>query len=95
MRLKSLLGATLLLAAPGFAFTQEAKPPDAPPEAWEGPRWGYVEAGYIDVSPDAGRSENGAFAGGSMQLFRMFHIVAEYDDVGDLNFWNAGFGWHT
>jgi hypothetical protein len=24
----------------------------------------------------------------------MFHLFAEYDDVGSYTFWNAGFGWH-
>jgi hypothetical protein len=24
----------------------------------------------------------------------MFHVLAEYDEVGDYSFWDAGFGWH-
>src|SRR5262245_41491007 len=62
--------------------------------AQESPRWGYVEAGYIDFSPDVGDSDNGAFAGVSFPILKMFHLVAEYDDVGDFTFWNAGGGWH-
>ncbi len=87
-----LICAALMLTVSGLAFSQD-----------EGPRWGYIEAGYIDFEPEEvdsddggfdGSSEDGAFAGGSMKIFKMFHIVAEYSDVGDFNFWNAGFGWH-
>ena len=62
--------------------------------AQEAPRWGYVEGGFIDFDPDNGVSDNGAFAGVSFGLFKMFHVVAEYDEVGDYSFWDAGVGWH-
>ena len=78
-----LICGILMLAIPGLALSQDA-----------GPRWGYIEAGYMDFSPDQGDSNNGAYAGGSFGLGKMFHVVAEYDDVGDFNFWTAGFGWH-
>jgi hypothetical protein len=71
-----------LLMASGLAMAQEA------------PKWSYVEVGWIDFDPDNGASDDGAFAGGSMQIFKHFHLVAEYDDIGDYTFWNAGGGWH-
>ena len=76
------LALVILLVAVGPVCAQEA------------PRWGYVEAGYIDFSPDEGDSDNGVFGGVSFGIFKMFHVVAEYDDVGDFSFWNAGGGWH-
>jgi hypothetical protein len=57
------------------------------------PKWSYIEAGYMDFNPDNGLSDNGWYAGGSAKI-AMFHIFAEYDDIGDYTFWNAGFGWH-
>lgn len=82
-KLRVLLVLATVLMAPGLAMARG-----------EAPKWGYVEAGYINFDPDAGGSNDGWFAGGSMQLFKMFHLVAEYDDVGDYTFWNAGGGWH-
>ena len=60
----------------------------------EPPKWSYVEAGYMDFNPDNGLSDNGWYAGGSVGIIKMLHIFAEYDDIGDYTFWNAGFGWH-
>jgi hypothetical protein len=60
----------------------------------EAPQWSYVQAGWIDFNPDEGLSDDGWFAGGSMKLFKNFHLLAEYDDVGNYTFWNAGGGWH-
>jgi hypothetical protein len=57
------------------------------------PKWSYIQAGYMDFNPDAGLSDDGWFAGGSAKI-AMFHVFAEYDDIGALTFWNAGFGWH-
>jgi hypothetical protein len=82
-KLRVVLVLSVVLMAPGLAMA-----------TGEAPKWGYVEAGYIDFDPDEGLSDDGWFAGGSMQLFKMFHLVAEYDDVGDYTFWNAGGGWH-
>ncbi len=82
-RLKLLLVLSALLMAPALARAQA-----------EPPKWGYVEVGYIDFSPDEGDSDNGAFAGASFSLGKHFHIPVEYDDVGNYTFWNAGFGWH-
>jgi hypothetical protein len=59
----------------------------------EAPKWSYLEAGYMDFNPDNGLSDNGWYAGGSAKI-AMFHLFAEYDDIGDYTFWNAGFGWH-
>jgi hypothetical protein len=81
-RTKRLLAMVALLAAAGTVSAQEA------------PKWGYVEGGYIDFDPDSGVSDDGVFAGGSFGIFKMFHVLAEYDEVGDYSFWNAGFGWH-
>lgn len=80
---RALLIAALLLVVPGLALAQA-----------EAPKWTYVEAGYIDFDPDEGLSDDGFFAGGSLRIFKHFHLVAEYDDVGDYTFWNAGGGWH-
>src|SRR5262245_52266834 len=82
-KLRVVLVLSAVLMAPGLARAQG-----------DAPKWGYVEAGYIDLDPDEGLSDDGWFAGGSMQLFKMFHLVAEYDAVGDYTFWNAGGGWH-
>ena len=82
-RIKPLLVLVAFLMAPGLALAQK-----------EAPKWGYIEAGYIDFNPDEGLDDNGAFAGASFGLGKHFHIVAEYDDVGDYTFWNAGGGWH-
>jgi hypothetical protein len=60
----------------------------------EPPKWSYLEAGYMDFNPDNGLSDNGWYAGGSVGIIKMLHIFAEYDDIGDYTFWNAGFGWH-
>ena len=79
---KWLLAGVLMFAAFGVAFSQDA------------PKYTYVEAGYIDFDPEGGLSDDGWFAGGSINLFKNFHLAAEYDDVGDYTFWNAGGGWH-
>ena len=76
------LALLVVLAAVGTASAQEA------------PRWGYIEAGYIDFSPDEGDSDNGVFGGVSFEILKMIHLVAEYDSVGDYSFWSAGGGWH-
>ena len=81
-RYKVVLVLCALLTLTGVASAQES------------PRWGYVEAGYLDFDPDEGSSDSGWYGLGSMKLFKYFHLVAEYDDVGDYTFWNAGFGWH-
>jgi hypothetical protein len=81
-RFRILLTAALLLVSSGLALAQEA------------PKWSYIEAGYIDFDPDGGVSDDGWFAGGVFELGDMFHVLAEYDDVGDFTFWNLGFGWH-
>jgi hypothetical protein len=62
--------------------------------AQEAPAWTYVEGGWVDYSPDVGDSDNGGFIGGSMAIFKSFHLLGEYNWVGDYSFWNAGFGWH-
>jgi hypothetical protein len=58
------------------------------------PKWSYVEAGYMDFNPDNGLDDNGAYAGVSFGFLKMIHVFAEYDDIGDYTFWNAGAGWH-
>jgi hypothetical protein len=82
LRRTAPLALVILLAAVGTVSAQEA------------PRWGYVEGGFVDFDPDGGDSDNGVFAGVSFGVFKMFHVIAEYDDVGDYSFWNAGAGWH-
>jgi hypothetical protein len=85
MTMKTLALAMAVLCVSSLALAQDDKEP---------PKWSYIEAGYTDFDPDAGLSDDGWYAGGSAGLFKMFHIVAEYNDVGDYTFWNAGFGWH-
>lgn len=85
-RIKSLLVLVALLMAPSLANLAMAQK--------EPPKWSYVEAGFIDFSPDEGLDDDGAFAGASFTLFKNLHIVAEYDDVGNYTFWNAGIGFH-
>ncbi len=80
---RTLLIAFALLVLPAMAFAQA-----------EPPKWGYIEAGFIDFDPDNGASDDGAYALTSFSLFKHFHIVAEYDDIGNYTFWNAGVGWH-
>jgi hypothetical protein len=79
---KSLLAIAALLAATGTVSAQEA------------PKWSYIEAGWVDFSPDVGESDNGGFAGGSIGIFDSFHILAESNWIGDYTLWNAGIGWH-
>jgi hypothetical protein len=81
VRVVLVLAAVLLV--PGMAMAQG-----------ESPKWSYVEGGFIDFDPDEGLSDDGWFAGGSMQIFKNFHLVAEYQDIGEYTFWNAGGGWH-
>jgi hypothetical protein len=47
----------------------------------------------MDFNPEGGVSDDGWYAGGSSKI-AMFHFFAEYDDVGNYTFWNAGLGWH-
>lgn len=65
----------------------------------EGPKWTYVEAGYLGVNPDdlEGSGDNffvgGAFGG------KMWHVIGQYTD-GDIadgieqQDWRLGVGWH-
>jgi hypothetical protein len=82
-KLKYLVFLVAVMMAPGLALAQP-----------EPPKWSYIEAGYTDFNPDNGDKDNGWYAAGSMKLFKNFHLVAEYDDVGAYTFWNAGGGWH-
>jgi hypothetical protein len=82
-KVRVVLVLAAILMAPGMAMAQG-----------ESPKWGYIEAGWIDFDPDEGLSDDGFFAGGSMQLFKHIHLVAEYQDIGDYTFWNAGGGLH-
>ena len=75
----------VVLCATGLTFAQSDKGM---------PRWSYAEAGFIDFNPDEGVSDDGFFAGASFGFLKMIHVFAEYDDVGDYTFWNAGAGWH-
>ena len=62
--------------------------------AQEAPRYSYIEAGYVDFDPDSGVSDDGTYIEGSLSIFKNFHLLAEYNDIGDYTFWNAGGGWH-
>ena len=82
-KLRGVLVLAAILMVPGMAMAQA-----------DAPRWSYVEAGYIDFDPDSGLSDDGWFAGGSMQIFKNVHLVAEYQNIGQYTFWNAGGGFH-
>lgn len=82
-KMKCLLVLVGMLLAPGLALAQD-----------EPPKWGYIEGGFIDFDPDEGISDDGWFAGGSMNLGKNFHLMAEYSDIGTYTFWDAGGGWH-
>jgi len=82
-KIKYLLVLIAVMMATGLALAQA-----------EPPKWGYIEAGYIDFNPNDGPDDNGGYVGGSMKLFKSFHLIAEYDDVGGYTFWHAGGGWH-
>jgi hypothetical protein len=58
-----------------------------------GPRWSYIEAGYMDFDPESGLSDDGGYAAGSLRL-GPFHLIGEYDAIGDYTLWSAGGGWH-
>ena len=83
-----LVLAVMFLGVSGLALAADSDKP--------APKWSYVEAGYIDFGPDTASglsTDEGWYAGGSAGI-AMFHIFAEYDDIGDYTLWNAGFGWH-
>ena len=82
---KKLLSVLAIVCVCGLASAQSDVEP---------PKWSYIEAGFIDFSPDEGLSDDGWFAGGSVGFLKMIHVFAEYDDVGDYTFWNVGAGWH-
>ena len=82
-KMKNLVVAIVMLLAPGLALAQVT-----------GPKWSYIEAGYIDFNPDNGASDDGFFAGGSLGLLGNFHVVVDYQGLGNYAFWNAGAGWH-
>jgi hypothetical protein len=81
-RLTLVLTGCALLVASGIASAQVV------------PKWTYVEAGFTDFNPDEGASDDGWYGKGSLSLFNNFHILAQYNDVGDYDWWNAGVGWH-
>lgn len=83
--LTRIFAAVVILCVSTMALAAEGDKP--------APKWSFVEAGYMDFNPDNGLSDNGWYAGGSAKI-AMFHIFAEYDDIGNYTFWNAGFGWH-
>jgi len=88
--IKKLALATAMLCVCNLALAQESSSSSDK----GAPKWGYVEAGYIDFSPDEALSQDGWYAGASFGFLKMLHVFAEYDDVGDYTFWNAGVGWH-
>jgi hypothetical protein len=76
------LALVMVLLAPCVTMAQEA------------PRYTYVEVGYIDFDPEGGLSDDGGYGEGSLSIFKNFHLLAEYDAIGDYTLWNAGGGWH-
>ena len=66
----------------------------------EEPSWSYLEAGYLNVDPDAlsGSGDNW-FAGGSFEFLQHLHVLARYLDGDyaagvDQSYWKVGVGWH-
>src|SRR5262245_66368953 len=76
-KLRVLLVLSILVMAPGLALAQG-----------ESPKWSYIEAGWIDFDPDEGVSDDGQFIGGLMQIFKIVHLIAEYQEIGDYTLWN-------
>ena len=97
-KMKSLVVAIVMLLAPGLALAQvdTTKPPPVDQSAplVTSPKWSYFEGGYIDFNAEDDFSDDGFFAGGSLGLLGNFHVIADYQGIGDRTFWNAGAGWH-
>jgi hypothetical protein len=79
---RTALGCILLAGLAGSAMAQDP------------PKYTYIEAGYNNFDPDMGSSENGAYVGGSVNIFKTFHVLGEYSDAGSLSLWSFGAGWH-
>jgi hypothetical protein len=58
--------------------------------------WKYAEGGWINLDPDGGDSENGWFLGGAYEFGTdvRIHVFAEFADVGPLDQFQLGAGWH-
>jgi hypothetical protein len=82
---KWLLSIVALIATTGSAFAQKAE---------GAPQWTYVEGGFSSFNPGNGESDSGGFAGGSMSIFKSFHLIGQYDWAGDYSAWEVGGGWH-
>jgi len=84
--MKKLIPLMAMLCVSGLALAQEKEPP----------KWGYLQAGYMDFNPDdvAALSDDGWYAGASFGFLKIVHVFAEYDDIGNYTFWNAGAGVH-
>jgi hypothetical protein len=85
---KWLLSIVALLATTGSVFAQGAK------GAQEAPQWTYVEGGFSSFNPGNGSADSGGFVGGSMGIFKSFHLIGQYDWNGDYSIWEVGGGWH-
>ena len=72
----------------------------ATPARADGPVYGYVEGGYLNVdTDDLSESGDNYFLGASFGLGDHFHIIGQLADgeLGpdvDLTTWRVGFGWH-
>ena len=56
--------------------------------------WNYVEAGLTGIDPSGRSSENGVFVAGSGQFIKILHAFGEFGDLGPINQWQVGVGWH-
>lgn len=56
--------------------------------------WKLVEAGYVNLDPDNGQSEDGWFIGASWGFIKWLHVFGEFGDLGPIDESQLGAGWH-
>jgi hypothetical protein len=99
MPIRSMLALLFALSCPAWAQTATPTPAPTPmPKPAQSfasePRYTYAEGGWIRNNPDDADTDNGWFLGGQFGLFRSVHLLAEYADLGDVETWQLGGGWH-
>jgi len=84
---KWLLSIVAVLATTGTVSAQAVS-------GKESPQWTYIEGGFSNIDVGDGEANSGGYVGGSMNIFKSFHLIGEYNIAGDYSFWEAGGGWH-
>jgi hypothetical protein len=80
---KWLLSMVAVIAMTGSVSAKEGEP-----------AWTYAEGGFTNIDIGDLESDSGGFVGGSMEIFKMFHLIGEYNFAGDYSVWDVGGGWH-